>query len=233
VHDKKPVVFWRGSLRGFSTFDGSVTNIRTVIKRFRENALTKDELIAHLDTVPRYAFVSRYFGVDGFDIGFNRPEEPAAAHYFEIPEVARYQMPFADPAQQKRAKYLISIQGTDVGSSFGWQVSSNSVLLKEAYGWEVFFDCHFRPWEHFVPVEKDFSDVQEKVAWCEKNPDACRQMIENRHSAVPLLLDSGLRDEVLRRVIHRYNDLYSGWESGCRAGEASASLLNATVNPAG
>ncbi len=211
LDQKQPTVFWRGALRGFSTFGGTHSNVKTVIKWFFEGKIDKELLLAHLRTVPRYAFVSRYCGMDGFDVGFKQP--PEFAHYLEIPEIGQYETSFAGPAQQRLAKYLVSVQGTDVGSSFGWQVGTRSVLLKEAYGWEVFFDCHFRPWEHFVPVASDFSDVAEKVSWCEENPDACRQMTENRHVAVRLLLDNETRQKALRRVVRKYNELYARWSA--------------------
>lgn len=207
--DKAPIVFWRGALRGFSTLGGAFLNVKTVIKRFLEGQIRRETFIAHLQTVPRYAFVSKHFGAEGFDIGFKQPEE--FAHYLQIPEIARFERPFAGPEQQRSARYLISIQGTDVGSSFGWQVSTNSVLLKEAYGWEVFFDCHFKPWIHYVPLSGDFSDVPEKIAWCEQNTGACRDMIPKRHAAVRLLLEHDTRSEALQRVVRRYNDFYRQW----------------------
>lgn len=209
LSQKEPIVFWRGSLRGFSTLGGTLTNFRAVVKQFREQKIDKEQMLAHLETVPRYAFVSRYFGMPGFDIGFVQP--PDLAHYFEIDEIARYQGNPVSTGAQTRAKYLISIQGTDVGSSFGWQIATNSVLLKEAYSWEVFFDCHFRPWEHFIPVARDFSDIAEKIAWCEDNADACRQMAVKRHEAVRFLLESTTRDEALRRVVTRYNTFHAHW----------------------
>lgn len=207
--DKQPIVFWRGSLRGFSRLNGDFTNIRSVIRNFQTGTTDKETLLAHLQTVPRYAFVSRYFGEAGFDIGFKQP--PELANYLEIPEIARFEVPFAGPNRQMQARYLVSIQGTDVGSSFGWQLGTNSILLKEEYGWEVFFDCHFLPWEHFVPLAADFSDLPEKLAWCERNAEACRQMARNRHLAVGLLLEAKTRLEALRRVVLRYNEFYARW----------------------
>lgn len=206
---KEPIVFWRGSLRGFSTLGGTLTNFRSVVKQFRDQKIDKEQLLAHLETVPRYAFVSRYFGMPGFDIGFVQP--PDLAHYFEIAEIARYQGTPVSTGAQASAKYLISIQGTDVGSSFGWQIATNSVLMKETYSWEVFFDCHFRPWEHFIPVARDFSDVAEKIAWCEDNAGACGEMAVKRHEAVRFLLEAATRDEALRRVVARYNAFHRQW----------------------
>jgi hypothetical protein len=205
---KKPVVFWRGKLTGFSSSGKQASHL---VEAFVKNEIGKDELLTHLSTVPRYAFVSSYFETDGFDVGFVNHTGEMGKMYGSVPEIARYRRPFASHADQLRFKYLISIRGHDVGTSFGWQLASKSVLLKENYRWEVFFDCHLQPWDHYVPVEADFADVLNKVAWCEANPDACEAMAARRREIVPLLIDPEVRKEALRRVIARYDSFYEQW----------------------
>jgi len=99
-------------------------------------------------------FVSRYFDTEGFDIGFSPQRNKD--YMRDIPEIARFERERISPFDQLSSRYLVSISGTDVASSFGWQVSTNSVILRETHPWEVFFDCHFRPWEHYVPIKSRF-----------------------------------------------------------------------------
>jgi hypothetical protein len=206
--EKRPKLYWRGSLRGFSTHGSKPSNIKYIIKMHLAGRFDRKTLLANLATIPRWQLVSRYFGVDGFDVGFPRQ---SLGEYLQVPEIARYAVDYAPHAEQLQHKYLISLQGTDVGTSFGWQLGSNSVLLRETYPWEVFFDCHIRPFEHFVPVATDLSDLPDKIAWCERNPDACAAMVEKRHAVVTLLLDSKVRSETSRRLIWRYGDFYRQW----------------------
>jgi hypothetical protein len=208
---KKPGLVWRGSLRGFSTYGPAPRNIAGVVKAHLEGRIGKEDLLRHLATVPRYAFVSRYFGVEGFDVGLTPTRE--RQYMWQVPEIARFEKERMSQPEQLGSKYLISIQGTDVGSSFGWQLGTKCVILKENYAWEVFFDCHFRPWKHFVPVETGFADVVDKIAWCESHPEACEAMIAARHATVSLLLDAEARREALRRVVARYNDFYARWSA--------------------
>jgi hypothetical protein len=207
--DKEPVVFWRGVVRGFSTFGGGRANIKSVIKAFLEGTLNRDLMVAHLETVPRYAFVSRYFDTPGFDIGFC--QGGGVSHYNDVPEIARFSRPYVAHSDQLKYRYLMSIRGMDVATSLGWQLSTNSVLLKEDYPWEVFFEAYVRPWSSYVPVAPDFSDVLEKVSWCEQNPGACREMIENRHRLVPLLIDTDTQSAVFRRIVQLYGEFYEEW----------------------
>jgi hypothetical protein len=211
LNRKKPCLVWRGSLRGFSTYGGKRRSITGVVRAHLQGKLSKKDLLRHLATVPRYIFVSRYFGAEGFDVGFTAMRD--RPYMSKVPEIARFEKERLPQSAQLACKYLFSIQGTDVGSSFGWQLGTNCVILKESYAWEVFFDCHFRPWDHFVPVEPGFTDVEEKIAWCEANSEKCEAQIAARHALVPLLLDKGIRNEALRRVVARYNEFYAGWRS--------------------
>jgi len=212
LSQKVPVVFWRGSLVGMSTFRGKIWNIQNVIWSFVQGEISKDVLLEHLGTIARYKFVTRFHGVDGFDVGFSHAGR--FKYYNEVPEIAHYNKHSVAPGEQTRYKYLPCLRGNDVGSSFRWQLATRSVILKESYPWEVFFDCHFKPWEHFVPIAEDFSDVHEKVAWCEANQDACEAMNEKRAKIVPLLRDQDIRHEALRRVLSRYGAFYERWAAG-------------------
>lgn len=204
---KQPRVFWRGSLRGFSSLGRKPRNITGLVKSHVKGRLKRDDLLRHLQTVSRYLFVSRYFANKDFDIGFSA--QPDKMYMGRVPEINRFERGHVSPAGQLACKYLVSIGGTDVASSFGWQLSTNSVILRETYPWEVFFDCHFRPWEHYVPIQPDFADVLEKIDWCENHLAECQQMVTLRHRMIPLLLDKAARREALRRVVARYNDFCS------------------------
>jgi len=207
LREKKPGLSWRGAIRGFVFVEGKPINIRVFVARFQNNQIDREALLRHLEALPRYQFVSRYFDREDFDIGFNNRAQDRKG-WSDLPEIARYQKPFADTAAQAEYKYVFSIQGTDVGSSFGCKLSKTSIILRETYPWEVFFDCHFRPWEHYVPIKPDFSDIPEKIDWCETHPHECQRMINLRHELVHLLLDEEARREALRRVVARYSDFY-------------------------
>jgi FkbM family methyltransferase len=206
---KRPALFWRGAMRGFSTFAGGRANIKSIIKQYLAGQIDRASLLNHLATVPRYIFVSKHFGMEGFDIGFT--SAVGLNSLDEIPEIARYGAPFADHTEHVGCKYLISIQGTDVGTSLGWQLGTNCVLFKEDYLWEVFFEANVRPGEHYVPVTQTFDDVGTKLAWCEANPAACEKMIANRHLVVPFLSDDGVRRDCSRLVVAGYEGFYDKW----------------------
>lgn len=205
LRQKEPRLFWRGSLRGFS-HGNTARNISGPIKRHLAGRVSREDLLQLLATVSRYIFVSRYFDREGFDIGFSPQHDKP--HHADVAEIRRLTKEHVSPSDQLAYRYLISIGGTDVASSFGWQLSTNSIVLRETYAYEVFFDCHFRPWEHYIPILPDFSDVVQKIEWCESHLEDCQQMIDRRHKVIPLLLNEEVRREAFRRVVERYNEFY-------------------------
>jgi hypothetical protein len=204
--DKEPVVFWRGIVRGFSTFGGKRTNIKSVLQKYLENKVSRDLLMAHLETVPRYVFVSRYFDKPGFDVGFSQAKRLQT--FKKIDEIERYRKEHATHAEHRNYRYQISIEGTDVGTSFAWHISTNCILFKQSYPWEVFFEGHFQAGEDYLLARSDFADVEEKVAWCEDNLDSCEDMIERRHRVVPFLVDREISKQAMRSVVQKYEAFY-------------------------
>ena len=168
--------------------------------------ISSKDLLHHLETVPRYIFVSRYFENPCFDIGFS--EQKDKPYVTEVPEISRFVRPYVPPAEQLACKFLVSVSGTDVASSFGWQINTNAVILRERSSWRFSLIVIFVHGSILLPIAPDFSDLPEKIAWCEDNPDRCQRMVDMRHSIIPLLLDEKARQEVLRRVVQRYNEFY-------------------------
>ena len=77
-------------------------------------------------------------------------------------------------------KYILDIDG-HVGTwdATAWKLNSNSVILKSDSFWIQWFSDSYKPWVHYVPVNDDFGDLQEKFQWCESNQDKCEEIVKN------------------------------------------------------
>lgn len=76
-------------------------------------------------------------------------------------------------------KYILDIDGnSSTWDATAWKLNSGSVILKADSCWKQWFYDEYKPWENFVPVADDFSDLQEKFRWCEEHPEECEKMIE-------------------------------------------------------
>lgn len=74
-------------------------------------------------------------------------------------------------------KYLISVDGnTAAWQRVPWIMQSGSVLLLVETEIEEWFYSDIHPWEHYVPVKADFSDLFERIEWLRNNDDEARQI---------------------------------------------------------
>src|SRR5206468_5840334 len=76
-------------------------------------------------------------------------------------------------------KYLASMDGAVAA----WKrvptiLASGSVLLLQ-HRWEQFFYPGLQPWEHYVPLEHDLSDLLERHVWLRANPERARAIGES------------------------------------------------------
>jgi len=77
-------------------------------------------------------------------------------------------------------RYILDIDGNaSTWDATAWKLNSGSVIMKSESAWTQWFYNEYQPWSHFVPLNEDFSDIQEKFKWCESHPDECQTMINN------------------------------------------------------
>jgi hypothetical protein len=77
-------------------------------------------------------------------------------------------------------KYILDIDGQAcTWDATAWKLNSGSVIMKTNSYWRQWFYDDYQPWINYVPIENDFSDIQEKFEWCESHQDECMQMIKN------------------------------------------------------
>lgn len=43
------------------------------------------------------------------------------------------------------------------------------------------FTKHLKPWTHYVPCADDYSDLVQKIEWCKKNRDTCKEIGNNAY----------------------------------------------------
>ncbi len=125
--------------------------------------------------ITRYNLVLRYFMSKEMDVGLTLTDA------FKI---ARETSLLAPLCKNRTAidwffqsKYVLCLTGNDTGSNFLPAANSNSVVLKEEDGWELFYSGEFRPWEHYIPLSLGAQDVEEKLAWAKDNTKACKEMV--------------------------------------------------------
>ena len=100
-----------------------------------------------------------------------------------------------------RYRYLVSIDGWG-GEWEGmyWKLYSGSLVLMVESAFEQWYSELLVPWEHYVPVKDDLSDLQERIVWCRNNDLTCRAIAER---AVRLVRDHVNYAEAVRYTRRR------------------------------
>src|SRR5205807_1421300 len=78
-----------------------------------------------------------------------------------------------------RYRFQIDIDGNTNSWSFLVKLLMGSCILKVVSSWRQWYYGGLRPWEHYVPVRNDLSDLKEQVEWCLANDERAREIAAN------------------------------------------------------
>jgi hypothetical protein len=81
--------------------------------------------------------------------------------------------------EQSNYKYIIHVQGHVQAYRLGMELASYSVILMVESKYKLWYEHLLKPWEHYVPVSEDLSDLEEKVNWCIQNDELCKTISLN------------------------------------------------------
>ena len=159
--DRATRIRWRGGLNGAGKrqWDTSGINDPAVSQRIR------------------LAMIARR--IDGLDVKFTADHWRAA----DDGETGRpYFGPMIREADWIHDKYALDIDGwTNSWSNFLVRMHLGCCVLKvgSQFGYRQWYYDRIRPWEHYVPVKTDMSDLAEKFEWVKANDRQARDIAAN------------------------------------------------------
>ena len=102
-------------------------------------------------------------------------------------------------------KYIICAEGNDYPSNLPWVLLSNSVPVMPPPFVETWLvERRLLAWKHYVPLAYDFSDLDEKINWCNCHPDLCRDIAYRSKMFALQFFDQELEQRLAKSVIRRY-----------------------------
>lgn len=129
---------------------------------------------------------------DVADIHHNATGNPWHGQFLSIPEQLRY-------------RYIISLEGKDVATNLKWIMASNSVCLMRQPRFETWFmEGQLRPNYHYVQLEDDYSDLEEKIAYYEENPEAAKKIVHHANCYIKKFQNSETELLVGLLVLQKY-----------------------------
>lgn len=207
--DKQARVVWRGITGGRVRLENGHEGYRlkALLKQMHAGRVAPEDAQRLMHRLPRYGVLARHADDPRFDLGFVDGDGYVIAR---TPFHAALGRPRMTRRDMQRCKYIAVLRGLDVGSSFYWVMNSGSLGFVQDTPFETFASGFFQPWQHYVPIREDGSDLVEKFDWAEANPDACRDMVARAVSVCRYLARPDLRERVLAEVIARLNAMPRG-----------------------
>lgn len=71
-------------------------------------------------------------------------------------------------------KYQLNIDGTVAAYRFPYLMAGGSLILKQESNYYEHFYNQLKPYEHFIPLKPDLSDVVEKIRWAKDHDEEVR-----------------------------------------------------------
>ncbi|KAK7940012.1 hypothetical protein WMY93_003338 [Mugilogobius chulae] len=75
-------------------------------------------------------------------------------------------------------KYQINIDGTVAAYRLPYLLAGDSVVLKQDSGYYEHFYSQIQPWEHYIPIRADLSDLLEKIQWAKDHDEQARSIAQ-------------------------------------------------------
>ncbi len=117
--------------------------------------------------------------------------------------------PFESDKTILRYKYPVDADG----NSNGWFrlpviFHSNSLCIKHKSPFIQWYYSELKPNYHYLEVERDFSDLIEKIDWAERHPKDCKEMVLNANKLAEKVFDLSAQNEYLYKVIQTYSHFF-------------------------
>jgi hypothetical protein len=81
--------------------------------------------------------------------------------------------------EQCNYKYVLHIQGHVEAFRLSLELSMNCVILLVESKWKLWYSDMLKPYEHYIPVKHDLSNLFEVIQWCRNNDDRCKIVAQN------------------------------------------------------
>ena len=86
---------------------------------------------------------------------------------------------YMSPEEQSEFKYIINIDGHSKAYRLSLELSMGSTILLVESDYTLWFMKFLKPYEHYVPVNKDLSNLIEQINWCKEHDDLCKKIAAN------------------------------------------------------
>ncbi len=154
----------------------------------------------------RFCLVDKWFGKHpNVNVGFSKVCRERYLNY------QKYVLGLSPIVTFLNYKYLISVEGNDKDSGLNWKLNSNSlVLMPKPRITSWLMETTLVPDYHYLLIQDDFSDLADRLAWCEKNQGKCLAIIRNAHAYMNQFKTHLSEKRLEMDVINKYFKILGG-----------------------
>ncbi|ASG67556.1 lipopolysaccharide A protein [Francisella halioticida] len=146
----------------------------------------------------RQEFIEKSYNLPNSNFGDTMKSnqiKPYYKDYLSIPEQLKY-------------RYVLSIEGVDVATNLKWIMNSNSLCFMVKPKFETWFmEGTLIPNHHYVLLKDDYSDIQEKMDYYDKNPEEALKIIKNANNYVEQFKNKNREKIISLLVLEKYFNL--------------------------
>lgn len=112
---------------------------------------------------------------------------------------------FMSVRDQLRHKFILSIEGVDVATNLKWIMASNSLCFMTTPKFETWFmEGLLQPNVHYVHLQDDYADFDEKLRYYQNNPAAAQKIIANAQAWIKPFFDEKQELITTLMVLQKY-----------------------------
>jgi len=112
---------------------------------------------------------------------------------------------FLSIADHLKYKFILALEGNDVATNLKWIMSSNSIAVMPKPTYETWFmEGKLLPDNHYICINDDYSDLEEKLNYYINNTDKALQIIKNAQTYVDQFKNSKQEEKISLMVLDKY-----------------------------
>lgn len=143
----------------------------------------------------RIKFFKKYFNHKLCDLGAinkNTPHKKWIKNKISIEKHLKY-------------KFIMCVEGVDVATNLKWVMSSNSIAVMPKPSVESWFmEQKLIPDYHYIEIDKNFSNLEERLNFFIKNPSKCHEIIINANNYVKQFKNKKREELISLLVLEKY-----------------------------
>ena len=148
----------------------------------------------------RFDLVKKWFNKnENINVGFNNITLNSSL------KLDKYVLDRVEPEEMLKYKYILSIEGNDKDSGLQWKLNSNSVVLMPRptiTSWLM--ETTLVPNYHYVLINDNYSDLYEKLEWCNKNQNRCIEIVKNANLFMKQFMNNNSENYIEKQVLNEY-----------------------------